>query len=155
MLAGFEELLLGADLDDAPRVHDGDAVGQVGDHGEVVGDVEGGDPVALGEVADRVEDVRLGGHVESRGRLVQDDHLGPVGERHGDRHALLLAARELMRVAAQEVAVGGQEHLGHHLGEALLALAPEEPKSCASRISMSWVPMRRAGLKEAEESWGT
>ena len=33
--------------------------------------------------------------------------------------------------------------------------ALEAPKECASKISSSWVPMRRAGFKAAEASWGT
>ena len=48
--------------------------------------------------------------------------LGRQAKRHGDRHALLLAAGELMRIAAQELLVAGQQHLGHHLLEARLAL---------------------------------
>ena len=128
MLAGVEELVARADLDDLAGVHHGDAVGEVGDDREVVGDVERRDAVALREVADRVEDVRLGGHVERRGRLVEDDHLRAVGERHGDRHALLLAAGELVRVAAQEGRVGRQQDLGHHLGEPRLAVGGRRPE---------------------------
>ena len=105
-----------------PGVHHGDAVGQVGDHGEVVRDVQRRDAVRAGEVADRLEHVRLRGHVQRRGGLVQHDDARPVGHGHGDDHALLLAAGELVRVAAQEGPVAGQQHLGHHLLEARLAL---------------------------------
>ena len=119
-----EEGLLGADLDQAAGVHDGDPIGEIGDHGQVVGHVEGAHAVGAGQLANGLEHVRLRGHVQRRGRLVEDDHLGPAGERHGDRHALLLAAGELMRVAAQEVAVAGQQHLGEHLRAPRLALCP-------------------------------
>jgi hypothetical protein len=66
--------------------------------------------------------VRLRGHVERGSRLVEDDQLGPIGQRHGDRHPLLLAARKLVRVATQEGTVGGQQHLGHHLCQTRLAI---------------------------------
>ena len=66
--------------------------------------------------------MRLGGDVETGRGLVQHDDLGPAGERHGQGHALLLAAGELVRVAPQELLVARQQHLGHHLGDARLAL---------------------------------
>ena len=39
--------------------------------------------------------------VEVAGRLVREDQLWPRRERAGDRHALLLAARQLLRIFAQ------------------------------------------------------
>jgi hypothetical protein len=39
------------------------------------------------------ENLRLNGHVERRRRLVGDQKLRLVGERHRDHHALALAAR--------------------------------------------------------------
>ena len=42
--------------------------------------------------------------VEVAGRLVGEQHVGAVGQRPGDRHALLLAAGELRRQVAQAVA---------------------------------------------------
>ena len=50
------------------------------------------------EILDQVEDLRLHGDVERRRRLVGDQHVGAVGERHGDHHALALAARHLVRI---------------------------------------------------------
>ena len=46
----------------------------------------------------QLEDLRLDGHVERRRRLVGDQHVGIVGERHGDHDALPLAAGELVRI---------------------------------------------------------
>ena len=130
-----EQLVARADLDHSAGVHDGDAVGEVGDHGEVVGDVERRDTVGLGEVADRVQHVRLRGHVQGGGGLVEHDDLGPVGERHGDGDALLLAAGELVRVPAEELLVRGQQHLGHHLGQARLTVGRWRCRSRAPRGS--------------------
>ena len=53
-MAGVVEELGGrALLDDAPGVHHRDAVGEVGDDGEVVRDVERGDLVRVAQLADR------------------------------------------------------------------------------------------------------
>ena len=45
-----------------------------------------------------LEDLGLHGDVERRRRLVGDQHLGVVGDRHRDHHALAHAAGELVRV---------------------------------------------------------
>src|ERR687898_222788 len=82
--------------------------------------------MAPAEVADGLEHTRLGRHVQPGRGLVADDDLRTVGERHRDRHALLLAARELVWIATQEDLVRGQRHLGERLADALpaLVLAP-------------------------------
>ena len=46
---------------------------------------------------DRLEHDDAGGDVERAGRLVAEQHFGPLGDRAGDRDALLLAAGELRR----------------------------------------------------------
>ncbi len=100
-----------AQLDDLAGVHHRHPVGDVGDDGEVVGDVEGADPVDAAELGHRLEDHRLGGHVETGRRLVEHQHLGLGQERHGQRDALHLASRQLVGVAAEELVVAGQAHL--------------------------------------------
>ena len=75
-------------------------------------------PWAGAEVAHRLEHVRLRRHVEPGRRLVQDDHAGPVGERHRERDPLLLAARQLVRIAAQEHVVAREQHLAERLDDA-------------------------------------
>ncbi len=61
-------------LDDAAVLHHGHAVGDVGDDAHVVGDEEDGlAGLRLGE--EEVEDARLHGDVEGRGRLVGDEDL--------------------------------------------------------------------------------
>ena len=63
--------------------------------------VERGDARLGDEPADEVGDARLGRDIEAGGGLVQDEDLGAAGERERDRDALLLAAAEFVRVAAQ------------------------------------------------------
>jgi hypothetical protein len=54
-------------------------------------------PVSRLQPGQQVQDLRLNGHVERRGRLVGDQQPRPAGDGHGDHHALVHAARELMR----------------------------------------------------------
>ena len=53
------------------------------------------------QVLEQREDLRLHGDVERGRRLVGDEQVGLVGERHGDHHALALAAGQLMRIGAE------------------------------------------------------
>ena len=55
-------------------------------------------PSSLLEARDQLEDLRLDGDVERRGRLVGDQQLRLVGQRHRDHRALAHAAGELVRV---------------------------------------------------------
>ena len=59
-------------LDDAAGIHHGDAVGEAGDHREVVGDPDQRGAGLGGEVLHLGEDLRLDGDVERGGRLVGD-----------------------------------------------------------------------------------
>ena len=81
------------------EVHDRDAVRDLPDDREVVGDEEVGDPELALEVPEQVEDLGLDRDVERRDRLVADDQLRPQRDRPGDPDPLALAAGELVRVA--------------------------------------------------------
>ena len=86
-----------ADLDGATGVHHHGAVGELGDHPEVVGDDQ---HARAGDVAcglQHLEDLRLHGDVQRGGRLVADEQVGVVGDRDGDDDPLALAAGELVR----------------------------------------------------------
>jgi hypothetical protein len=85
------------------------------DDGEVVADVHRGDAVGRAEVAHRVEHVTLSRDVEPRGRLVEDDEARTAREGHRQGDALLLTARQLMRVPAEVPVAGGEAHLLEHL----------------------------------------
>ena len=114
-----EDRLPGAELGDLPGVHHRHPVGDVGHHREVVGDVERADAVGAAQLGHGVEHHLLGGHVEAGGRLVEDQHLGLGQERHRQRDALHLAARELVGVALEELVVVGQADLGQPVAGAL------------------------------------
>ena len=106
-----EDPLGGADLDKFAQIHHADSVGQVADHGQIVGDEQVGGLAFALEVEQQVEDRRLDRHVQGGGRLVQDHQLRVSGEGAGDGDALALAAGQAVR--------GGGQHLGRelHVGE--------------------------------------
>jgi hypothetical protein len=85
-------------FDDPPGVHDVDAVGDLGDDAEVVGDHDHRHPQLVAQALKQREDLRLDGHIQRGRRLVGDQQLWLVGERHRDHRALAHAARELVRV---------------------------------------------------------
>ena len=93
-----------AGLDDAAVLHHGDVVGDLAHDAEIVGDEQHRHAVAACRIFEQIEDLRLHGDVERRRRLVGDEQVGPVGERHGDHHALALAAGELVRIGAEPLA---------------------------------------------------
>ena len=73
--------------------------------------------------------------VESRGRLVEDEEPGAHRQRHGDDHALLHAARELVREVPQHPPGTCDLHARQHLRRALerraaasVLIIPEGPE---------------------------
>ena len=71
-------------------------------------------PSSRCSLLDEVEDLRLDGDVERRGRLVGDQHLGIAGERHGDHGALAHAARELVGILLDALlGLGDADQLQH------------------------------------------
>ncbi len=88
-------------LDDLARRHHADAVGDLAHDAEIVGDEQHGHAEPRLHLGEQLQDLRLHGDVEGRGRLVGDEQVRLVGERHGDHDALALPARELVRISAE------------------------------------------------------
>ena len=101
MLRVGEDLRRRSGLDDLALGHHADAVGDLAHDAEVVGDEQHRHAVLRLQPGEQFEDLRLHGHVERRRRLVGDQQLRLVGQRHGDHHALALAAGELVRIGAE------------------------------------------------------
>ncbi len=87
-------------------VHDADVIGDLGDHGDVVGDVDDRHPQLGLDLLELLEDLVLDDHVEGGGRFVGDDQLGVARQRHGDGGPLSHSAGELVRVPVHHA--GGQ-----------------------------------------------
>ena len=104
----FENLLDGVVFPDDAIPHDYDLVGELTHDVQVVGDEQYRHAPRLLEVSHKLEDLLLDGHVQGRGGLVCDEELGLAGDGHGDHHALLLAARELVGIAVDAFGRIGQ-----------------------------------------------
>ena len=98
-MAGIvEDLLAHAQLNDIACVHDCDAVGNIGDHAEVMGDINTGKLETVAQLLDQVQYLSLNGNVQRGGGLVADEYFGTAGYRDSDNHALTHAAGELMGI---------------------------------------------------------
>ena len=69
-----------------------DAVRDVLDHGQVVGNEQVGRAGLLLDVFHQVDHLGLDGHVQCRDALIGNDELGVHDEGTGDAHTLALAA---------------------------------------------------------------
>ena len=95
-------------LDDPAAVHDDDVVGELGDDAEVVRDHDDRHVELLLQLVHQAQDLRLRRHVERGRRLVGDQELRVVDQRHRDHHALPHAARELVRIVVDAL-VGARD----------------------------------------------
>ena len=84
-----------------PLAHHVDAVGHAAHDAKVVRDQQHGHAELALQRLQELEDLRLDGDVERGGRLVGDQQIGLVGQRHGDHDPLTLAAGELVRVGVE------------------------------------------------------
>src|SRR5215204_5961210 len=109
------------DLHDLAEVHDGDPIGDVLYHGEVVGDENVGEVELLLQILQEVDDLGLDGDVEGRDGLVADYEARVQRDGPGDPYPLALASRELVRVAVV-VLRAEADHLEQFL-HALFAVA--------------------------------
>ena len=89
--------------DDPPGVQRDEVVGVAGGQVEVVQHHHDGGAAALVEVGEEVEHLDLVGDVEVRRRLVEQQQVGALGERHRDPHPLALAAGQLVDDAVGQV----------------------------------------------------
>ncbi len=101
MVRPGEDLCGRAALDDLARGHHADPLGHVAHDRQIVGDQQEGHAEPVAQLAHQIEDLRLDRHVERGRRLVGDQDVGFVGDRHRDHHALALAARELVRIGVE------------------------------------------------------
>jgi hypothetical protein len=83
--------VLGPYLDNPAGIHHGDAVDERCDNGKVMAHVERGNAMHPAKHPNGLEDVRLGRHIQSCRRLVQNDHARPAREGHRQANTLLLA----------------------------------------------------------------
>jgi hypothetical protein len=97
MLWREKDFLRGTFFDDASGVHDGDAIGDLGDYAEVVSNEQKSEFHFAAELVEQFKDLFLNGDIESGSGLVGNEQFGIGGESHGDHDALAKPAGELMR----------------------------------------------------------
>jgi hypothetical protein len=97
---GAEDGLLRSHLDEIAGVHDGDAVGDLRDYGEIVRDEKHGQAEFGAEVGEQGKNLRLDGDIEGGGGFIGDEKLRAVDDGHGDHDALAHAPGKLVRVVA-------------------------------------------------------
>ena len=114
-------------LDDLALRHDADPVGDLAHDAEVVGDEQHRHAEARFHFGEELQDLRLHGDVERRRRLVGDEQVGLVGERHRDHDALALPARELVRIGVEPA----RRHRAGRPGRAARACARAPPAPTA------------------------
>ncbi len=110
MLRVLEQLGDRPGLDDLAVGHHADPIGDLAHDRQIVGDQQHRHPEAALQVLQQGQDLGLDGDVERRGRLVGDQQIRLIGERHRDHHALSLAAGQLMGVGAQALLRLAQAH---------------------------------------------
>ena len=98
MLRGIKHLVARADLHNVARIHDRDAVGYVGNHAKVMGDVDRRKLILLLQFADQVQDLSLNRYVKRGSRLIADEDFWVAGHGDGDDHALPHAAGKFVRI---------------------------------------------------------
>ena len=103
MLRFVQHLIGRAHLHQFSMLHHRHTIGDVGNHAEIMGDEQNTGIVAGLKLFDQLEDLCLGGDVESGGRLIGNQNFGIQSERHRDHRALALAARKLVRIAVDDM----------------------------------------------------
>ncbi len=94
---GRRVVLLGNDA----AVHDDNAVADLRDDTEVVGDEDDPHPEVAGDPADELEDLGLNHDIEGGRRLVRHDDVRVAGQGQRDHRSLAHAARVGVRVLAR------------------------------------------------------
>ena len=110
-------------FDHPAKVHDDHVVGHLGNHPEVMGDQDDGHAGLLLEVGQQLKNLRLGGHVQSGGRLVRDQQLGIAGQRHRDQRPLAQPATQLKGVLVHAVLGARDAYPAQQLDTAIAGLA--------------------------------
>jgi hypothetical protein len=106
-VAGIFVLRIGEDflgrtgLNNLALGHDADAVSDFANDAEVMRDEQHRHAVLFLQSGQKLEDLRLHGHIERRGRLIGDQQLRFIGKRHRDHDALSLATGQLVRIGPE------------------------------------------------------
>ena len=93
-----ENLIGHTDFNDLPCIHDGYAVSNIGDHTQVVGDIDDRHVLLFLKAADQVQNLGLNCDVQCSCWLITDQNLWLAGNCNGNDNALAHATGKLMRI---------------------------------------------------------
>ena len=142
-------------FDDAAGIHHRDFVGAAGNHAEVMGDQDHRHVAAALLARQQIEDLRLDGDVERRGRLVGDQQFRLARQRDRNRDPLPHAAGELMRILHQSLLRARECRPRRATRRCAVFAAWPSSSRCSCSVSISCVPMVSTGLSEVIGSWNT
>ena len=98
MGVAVEDVLHRAGLHNLAGVHHRHPVRHAGHHAQIVGNQDDGRVGLLFNLRQQVHNLGLDGHVQGRGGLDGNEHLGVAGEGHGNHGALAHAAGKLVGI---------------------------------------------------------
>ena len=123
----------GDDGPDRPRLHDlavvehHHVVGDLGDDGEIVRDVDRRRPLPGDDLLEGFQHLDLGGHVQRGRRFVQHEQFWAGAQRHRHHQSLKLATGDLVGIAPTDRVRVGQFQRGVELAR---------PRQCGRSISL-------------------
>ena len=88
-------------LNHTPRIHHQHAVCRFRNHAHIMRDDHDRHAEFITQIHQQIEDLRLNGHIQRRGRFIGDQQLWVAGKRDGNHHALALPAGHLVRIIIQ------------------------------------------------------
>src|ERR1700676_5035973 len=115
VLRSQEDVLDIALLDDVARMHQVDAVTDLGYEVEIVRDEQHGEAELFAQLPQQRHDLCLDRYIEGRRWLVRDEKFGPPGDGERNHDALAHAAREFVRIAREPAAGFGDADEFEHL----------------------------------------
>ncbi len=101
-MLGFAKMLRLEFLHHVARIHDEHAIAEGRDELQVVRDEDQAHAAFGHELVEDAQNFHLHGHVEGGGGLVGDQHVGIGDQHHGDHRALPHAARDFVRIEAED-----------------------------------------------------
>ena len=95
-------------------VHHQHAIAHSGHYAQIVGNEQHGRAEIPPQGAQQVQDLGLDGHIQGRGGLIENQHIGLGQQRHGDHHALAHAAGQFMGILVEPARGIGDAHRVEH-----------------------------------------
>ncbi len=98
-LRSFKDIFRRTGFNDLATAHNGDAVSEMANNSKIMCDQDHGHAKTLLQRLQKIEDLCLDRHVECRSRLIRNQNIRFVGERHGNHDTLALPTGKLVRIA--------------------------------------------------------